>query len=127
MASLNGKLGSSFSNFVASAEKAEFNASTWQETGERYPLKKVWDALHPGLYDQIDGDKAEVVGTEIPGGDLIMEIAIPIKDGSRINLRLSSKSDLDEGDFVKISTIEGIGLKKTGSDNIVRYDGEIAE
>lgn len=112
--------------FLAAAAGSEFNPSDWKPAGDPESLEDIWAVLHPGLYKQIDGDKAEVVIASFDNGDAL-RIRIPFKDGSSMDLKVSGKSSLDEGDFVKISTIKGQLLKKVGQKDIVRYDGELAE
>lgn len=114
------------SGFIAAATKAMFNSSEWKPFGEKFTLKEIWDITNPGLYDQIDGDTAEVTATEFADGEISLRLTVPFKDGSSIELKLSGKSDLEEGDKVKVSSIKGQELHKVGSDPIVRYDGEVA-
>ena len=114
-------------SFVAAAAKSMFNPSEWKPFGEKFNLKDIWAVTNPGLYDQIDGDKAEVTSTEFADGQTGLRITVPFKDGTSIDLKLSGRSDLEEGDEVLISSITGQELHKVGSDPIVRYDGEVAE
>lgn len=113
--------------FLVAAKKSVFNSSEWKPFGPSYTLKEIWDVTDPGLYDQIDGDTAEVTATEFADGQIGLRITVPFKDGSSIELKLSGKSDLEEGDKVKVSTIKGQELHKAGQDPIVRYDAELAE
>lgn len=113
-------------SFLAAASNAEFNPSTWTPVeGEVHSLKEIWDAQHPGLYDQIDGDTAPVTATEFENG-IGKRITISFKNGSTMDLKLSGKSVLEEGDEVKIDTIKGQLLRKIGQDDILRYDAELA-
>lgn len=109
--------------FFAAVSNSMFNGSQWMPTGEKYSLKDIWAETNPGLYDQIDGDEATVTATEFQDGSTSLRIEVPFKDGSAIQLKLSGKSELEEDDKVKISSIYGQELKKAGSDPIVRYDG----
>lgn len=113
-------------SFVAAAQKSVFNSSEWKPFGEKYTLKEIWSVTNPGLYDEIDGDVAEVTATEFSDGQIGYRITVPFKDGSTLDLKLSGKSDLEEGDKVKIESITGQELHKVGSDPIVRYDAELA-
>lgn len=114
------------SQFLQAVAKSTFNSSEWKPTGERYSLKDVWAVTNPGLYKEIDGDVAEVTATEFADGQVGLRITVPFKDGSSLELKLSGKSELDEGDKVKIDSITCQQLTKVGSDPIVRYDGEKA-
>ena len=114
-------------SFVAAAQKSMFNSSEWKPFGEKFSLKDIWDVTNPGLYDNVEGDVAEVTATEFADGQVGLRINVPFKDGTSIELKLSGRSDLEEGDKVKISSITGQELHKVGSDPIVRYDGTVAE
>lgn len=113
-------------SFMAAAAKATFNSSEWKPFGEKYSLKDIWKVTNPGLYDQIAGDTAEVTATEFRDGSISLRITVPFKDGSSLELKLSGKSTLVEGDTVKIDSIVGQELHKVGGDPIVRYDAEVA-
>lgn len=113
--------------FVSAVSKSMFNSSEWKPVGEKYSLKEIWDATNPGLYDQIDGTTAEVTLTEFADGQTGYRITVPFKDGSQVELKLSGKSTLEEGDIVKIDSITGQELRKVGQDPIVRFDAVIAE
>ena len=114
-------------SFVTAAGKAMFNSSEWKPFGDKFSLKDIWDVTNPGLYEEINGDEAEVTATEFSDGQIGLRITVPFKDGTSIELKLSGKSELEEGDKVKVSTITGQELHKVGQDPIVRYDGEVAE
>lgn len=113
-------------NFLEIAGKSFFNKSEWNPYGEAYSLKDIWDAQFPGenLYDNIDGEEAEVVAVNFESGDTALRLEIPFKDGTSVQLKLA-KGDYDEGDKVKISTITGQELHKVGADPIIRYSGEV--
>lgn len=111
-------------SFLSSAKKSIFNGSDWKPVGEKYPLEDIWEDITGVPYSDIDGDEAEVTATTFSDGSVGMRISIPIKGGDVIDFKLSGKSALEEGDYVKISTIYGQELRKAGQDNIVRYDGE---
>lgn len=112
-------------SFLQSATSAMFNASEWTPTGESHPLKDILDAQDPNLWGQIDGDGV-VTATTFSDGNVGMRITISFKNGGSLELKLSGKSKLTEGDAVKVDTIVGTELKKAGQANIVRYDGEPA-
>ena len=114
-------------SFLAAATKAMFNPSEWRPVGEKVSLKDYWEAVYPGLYGRIDGDEAEITATEFADGQVGLRIAVPIKDSDPIELKLSGKSTLEEGDVVKISSLVGQELHKVGSDPIVRWDGEAVD
>ena len=115
------------SSFMTGASKAEFNASTWEPTGEEHSLKEIWAVQHPGMYRKIKGDKAEVTATAFEDGNYGLRISIPVEGQNKpMELKLSGKSELEEGDFVAIDTIKGVALKK-GEATIVRFDGERVE
>ncbi len=109
--------------FQIAVSKSVFNSSEWKPFGEKYTLKQVWAELNPGLYEEIDGDVAEVTATSFSDGQIGLRITVPFKDGSSIDLKLSGKSDLIEGDKVKVDTITCQELHKVGQEPIVRYDG----
>lgn len=113
-------------SFIAAEASSTFNSSSWTPVGEAYSLEDIWAETHPGLYENIKGDTAEVTATNFTDG-VGLRINVPFKDGSSLELKLSGKSNLEEGDKVLISSITGQELKKVGSKNIVRYDGELAE
>lgn len=113
--------------FMAAVSNAMFNGSEWKAAGEKVSLKDIWAATNPGLYENIQGDEAEVTETEFASGDIAYRITVPFKDGSSIDLKLSGRSVLEPGDKVKIDTIFGQELHKAGQDPIVRFDAELAE
>ena len=110
-------------SFLAVAQNSMFNKSEWKPVGEAYSLKDIWDATNPGLFEEIDGDTAEVVAVSFENGDAL-RIEVPFKDGTSVQLKLA-KGDYEEGDKIKISSITGQELRKVGSDPIVRYSGEV--
>lgn len=112
--------------FMNAVSKSMFNASGWQPYGDAYPLSEIWKAQGIDL-NTIDGDKAEVIEASFNDGSTGLRISVPFKDGSKIELKLSGKSDLLPGDSVKISSITGQELRKAGSEPIVRFDGEAIE
>ena len=114
-------------SFLNAVSNSQFNSSEWKPFGEKYTLKEVWEVTNPGAWEQINGDTAEVTATEFADGQIGLRISVPFKDGSNIELKLSGKSALEEGDRVKIASITCQELHKMGSDPIVRYDGEVAE
>lgn len=111
---------------MAAATKSMFNSSEWKPFGEKYSLKDIWEETNPGLYDQIAGDTAEVTATEFQDGSISLRITVPFKDNTSVELKLSGRSTLVEGDIVKIDSITGQELRKAGSNPIVRYDAEVA-
>lgn len=115
------------SSFLAAAQKSVFNSSEWKPFGQKYTLKDIWAVTNPGQYAQIDGDVATVTATTFSDGQVGLRLTIPFKDGSSVELKLSGKTTLEEGDKVKIDSIMGQELHKIGQDPIVRYDGELAE
>ena len=110
-------------SFLAVAQNSMFIKSEWKPVGEAYSLKDIWDATNPGLFEEIDGDTAEVVAVSFENGDAL-RIEVPFKDGTSVQLKLA-KGDYEEGDKIKISSITGQELRKVGSDPIVRYSGEV--
>ena len=113
-------------SFLVAVSNSQFNPSEWKPFGEKYSLKEVWDVTSPGSYEQIAGDTAEVTATEFADGGIGLRISVPFKDGSTVELKLSGRSELEEGDKVKIDSITCQELHKLGNDPIVRYDGEKA-
>lgn len=120
-------MGKISASFLAAGVKSVFNSSEWKPVGEPVSLVDFLNAMTPGLGGQIEGNKAEVVAVEFGDGGIGNRLEIPFKDGTVIQLKLSGKSSLSEGDVVDITTIKGQELKKLGQDNIVRFDGEILE
>ena len=114
-------------SFLAVESSSVFNSSEWKPVpGEKHTLKEIWAEAHPGMFEQIDGDTAPVTATQFENG-IGKRITIGFKDGSTIDLKLSGKSDLEEGDMVKVESITGQLLRKLGQNDIIRYDGELAE
>lgn len=103
-----------------------FNKSDWTPVDEPVSLKDLWAVTMPGTYKQIEGDTATVIAQEFEDG-VSLRIAVPLKGGKTIDLKLSSKSDLDEGDVVSIATIKGQLLEKVGQEDIIRYDAELVK
>lgn len=99
-----------------------FNSSEWKAVGKPVSLEDIWAEKHPGLFDEIDGD-AEVTATEFPDGSVGMRLTVHFKDGGSVELKLSSKSELEEGDMVDPNTITIQELHKAGEKPIARYDG----
>ena len=120
-------MGKISASFMAAGVKSVFNSSEWKPVGDPVSLVDFLNAMTPGLGSQIEGNKAEVVAVEFGDGSVGNRLEIPFKDGNVIQLKLSGKSSLSEGDYVDISTITGQELKKIGQDNIVRFDGKILE
>lgn len=117
------------SKSMIASSQAVFNPNSWERVtdaqGNEVPavsLKDLWAASMPGLYNKIDGTKACVTMTVFPSGDTALRIAVPIKDGKPIELPLSGKSELEEGDEVTIDSIVAFELAKAGSKPITRYD-----
>ena len=111
------------------AAKGVYNPNSWErvtdKNGKVVPavtLKDLWAAAMPGLWKKIDGDTAVVVEDILPSGDRKLRFAIPIKDGKPMELPISSKSALEEGDEVSINDIVAFELCKAGAENITRYD-----
>ena len=117
-------------SFLKAAGKSFFNASEWTPVGDAFSLKDIWAVTNPKAWESLaDGDEteAEVICQEFSDGSEAMRLRVPFKDGSSIDLKLSGRSSLEEGDKVKVNTIKGQELRKMGQDNILRYDGELAE
>ena len=102
----------------------EVNSNMWTETGKIYSLRDIWKSEHPGLYDQIEGDMAEVIGIDLSIDERILRIRIPLKDGNHKELKLR-KTKLKEGNKVEISTIIGYEMHKKGHKPMIRYDGDL--
>lgn len=114
-------------SFLSAAKKAMFNPNSWKPVGEPVSLKEIWDAMSPGMYEEIDGDVATVTSITFDDGGTAYRISIPMKGGSSIELNLSPQSDLTEDDEVAISSITGQLLRKAGQEDIIKYDGELYE
>lgn len=119
-------MGTIAKSFLAVAGNSVFNSSEWRPFGEQYGLKEIWDAMYPGqdLYENIDGNEAEVICVDFASGDTALRLEIPFKDGTSVQLKLA-KGDYQEGDKVAIDTIKGQELHKVGADPIVRYSGDV--
>lgn len=113
-------------SFINAFTKSQFNPSEWKPFGDKYSLQDVWNITNPGAWEEIDGDVAEVTATAFKDGQVGLRITVPFKDGSSVDLKLSGRSTLEEGDKVKISSITCQELHKMGQEPIVRYDGELA-
>lgn len=111
-------------SFLQAVRTATFNPSQWTPVGDPVSLKEIWDTTSPGLYEKVSGDP-EVICQEFSDGSLALRISVPLKDGSAIQLKLGSQSTLEEGDKVDLASITGQELTKVGSENIVRFDGEV--
>lgn len=114
-------------SFLSAATKAMFNSNEWAPVGDPVNLKSIWAEACPGLYESIDGDTAPVIGHTFSDGSVAYSIAVPLKGrNAPVELRLSPKCDLTEGDFVKVQSIVGQELSKAGQSNIVRYSADLA-
>ena len=114
-------------SFLSAARKAMFNPNSWKPVGEPVSLKEIWDAMSPGMYEEIDGDIATITSVTFDDGNTAYRISIPMKGGDAVELNLSPQSDLTEDDEVAISSITGQLLRKAGQDDIIKYDGELYE
>ena len=114
-------------SFLSAAKKAMFNPNSWKPVGEPVSLKEIWDAMSPGMYEEIDGDVATVTSVTFDDGNTAYRISIPMNGGDAVELNLSPQSDLTEDDEVAISSITGQLLRKAGQDDIIKYDGELYE
>ena len=114
-------------SFLSAAKKAMFNPNSWKPVGEPVSLKEIWDAMSPGMYEEIDGDVATVTSVTFEDGNTAYRISIPMKGGDAVELNLSPQSDLTEDDEVDISSITGQLLRKAGQDDIIKYDGDLYE
>ena len=114
-------------SFLSAAKKAMFNPNSWKPVGEPVSLKEIWDAMSPGMYEEIDGDVATVTSVTFEDGNTAYRISIPMKGGDAVELNLSPQSDLTEDDEVAISSITGQLLRKAGQDDIIKYDGDLYE
>ena len=114
-------------SFLSAAKKAMFNPNSWKPVGDPVPLKEIWDAMSPGVYEEIEGDVATVTSVTFEDGNTAYRISIPMKGGDAVELNLSPQSDLTEDDEVDISSITGQLLRKAGQDDIIKYDGELYE
>ena len=114
-------------SFLSAAKKAMFNPNSWKPVGDPVSLKEIWDAMSPGMYEEIDGDVATVTSVTFDDGNTAYRISIPMKGGDAVELNLSPQSDLNEDDEVDISSITGQLLRKAGQDDIIKYDGELYE
>ena len=116
---------------VNGLRKAMFNASTWtpkkdDEGNELHiPLAECLEAMGISAND-IEGNVGEIQVTEFENGDLSPRLVVPLMDGDAYELRLSSQSELNEGDEVDLSTVYAIILHKRGEEDIYRFDGEKA-
>lgn len=114
-------------SFLSAAMKAQFNGGSWSKVGEPVSLQDIWAQTMPGVWDEIDGDKAQVIAKTFDSGDVALRIAVPIKGGSVIELKLSSNTDLEEDDYVSINSITGQLLRKPGYEDIVKFDADLYE
>lgn len=112
--------------YKAAASGSFFNAATWTPVGEPIGYPDYLEAIKPGLSKMVDGNIGEVVTMEFDNG-LSDRLVIPLKGGSQVELRLSGKSNLVDGDQVDITKVTGQLLEKAGSKDIVRYDAPALE
>lgn len=111
---------------LQAARAASFNANGWKPVGEKIPLKKIWDAEDPTLWGQIEGDTATIVTKIFDNGSIGKRICIPLKgEDEPYELTLNGKSELSDGDTVKVESIFGQMLKKPGRDMIMRFDADV--
>lgn len=111
--------------FLVAAKAAMFNPSTWTPIGEKVPVKDLWAATNPGLFEQVD--HVECVLTTFPDGSVAKRLRVYLKNGQNFELKCSLVSTLEVGDLVDVNTIYAQELTKLGQDNIVRFDGEALE
>lgn len=117
------------SRFLAAESKSFFNSSEWTPQGDPVALEDIWSETRPGQWAHLaDGPdtECEVILQEFEDGGESLRIRVPFDDGSTLDLKLSGRSSLEEGDTVKASTIKGQLLSKIGQNDILRYDGELA-
>lgn len=112
---------------LAAVAKSMFNSSEWTPKGDPFTLEELWDVTNPGLYKEIKGDTAEVTATTFADGQVGLRITVPFKNGTNLDLKLSGRSTLEEGDIVSIESIKAQLLSKVGQDDIMRYDAEAVE
>lgn len=68
-------------------------------------------------------EQASIESVEVVGGQYGLSMCFLMKAGGKKFIPLSRDSDLEEGDSVKISSVELITLERDGDDNIYRADG----
>lgn len=130
-------------SFLAVESSSMYNSSEWNvvyqtnaqgefildEKGEKIPetysLKDIWKAQHPGMYEKIIGDAAPVTCATFENG-IGKRITLDLEGNVHIDLKLSGRSSLEEGDLVRVDSIKGTLLRKLGQKDIIRYDGELA-
>ena len=109
---------------LAAAKASGFNSSEWTPVDEPFTLEELWDEMYPGKYAQLK-DTAKVVAVQFEGQtDPALRIELEFKNGGTYQLKVG-KGDLEEGDVIQTSSIYGQELTKMGSENIVRYYGEL--
>lgn len=68
-------------------------------------------------------EAASIDSIEVVGGQYGLSMCFLMKAGGKKFVPLSRDSDLEEGDSVKISSVELITLERDGDDDIYRADG----
>ena len=68
-------------------------------------------------------EAASISSVEVVEGQYGLSMCFMMKAGGKKFIPLSRDSDLEEGDSVKISSVELITLERDGDDNIYRADG----
>lgn len=81
-----------------------------EEVAERVVSAKV--VMSPGRHD----DEYDFDGS--------LQIEITLDNGQRGFWKLSTESDLEEGDEVEVDSIKQVTLSRPGEDDIYRYDGK---
>ena len=98
---------------------ATLYAGKWQETGkEEVPaeLVKQIESAHVEMGTGVHNDEYDFDGR--------LQIVLKLKDGRVGYLKLSTLSDLQEGDNVSPKSLRKITLSRAGDDDIYRFDGD---
>lgn len=106
--------------FITSVNDALFNASEWTAVGE--PMSFAEFLKIQGLRRKDFEDEGRVDEVEFDDGNTQRRIVITLKKGGELQLKVGSKSELEEGDTFSIDQIYGQEFSKIGRKNIVRFD-----
>lgn len=99
---------------------ATLYAGQWQETGrEQIPddeLVKQIESAHVEMGTGVHNEEYDFDGR--------LQIVLKLKDGRVGYLKLSTLSDLQEGDYIDPKSLRKITLSRAGDDDIYRFDGD---
>jgi hypothetical protein len=109
---------------LAALRKAIRNTSDWTPVpNTKETLEESLEKIYPGLYKRITSAEVITVKFDNGGSALRIKLSTNVPD-EHYELSLSSKSTLEDGDDVDVSSIYSQYYSKPGEDNICRFDGD---